>query len=112
MGAVALYRFHWDCGRHGELEGIFLADPKDIPKIIGQVLEFGEVLGKHSDIRGLLEEGEIELVSADPGVIQVVHTYGLTNGFNPFDYWKCSECGGTMNPSTERCYSRCGEVNK
>jgi hypothetical protein len=29
-----IYKFYWDCGRMGEIEGIFIADSKD-----GKLLE-------------------------------------------------------------------------
>lgn len=46
----ALYRFNLDCGRMGDLSGIFIADQKQIDKIEGKNIYFGEVLGKHSEI--------------------------------------------------------------
>ena len=47
-----LYKFHWDCGRMGNLDGVFIAEPKEIEALIGKEIHFGEVLGKHSDIQG------------------------------------------------------------
>jgi len=79
----ALYKFYWDCGRMGDLEGVFLADPVDVAEAIGKTIYFGEVLGKHSDISGELEETDIELVTDDPAVIKVIHDFKLESGHDP-----------------------------
>ena len=52
-----LYKFYWDCGRQGDIESIFIATEKDIKANIGEEVYFGEILGKHSEIYGILEEG-------------------------------------------------------
>jgi len=59
-------------------------------------IHFGEVLGKHSDVCGTLTEPEIEKISDESNVIEVVEKYGLETGYNPFDYpvdysWKESK---------------------
>lgn len=82
-----LYRFDFDCGRMGDLEGIFVADDADVAAAIGQELRFGEVLGKHSDIQGTLDEGEVTILTDDAKAIEVIekHLNGGT-GFNPLHY--------------------------
>ena len=77
-----LYRFYWDCGRQGSIEGVFKAHPDVIKEQIGNDCEFGEVLGKHSDIRGTLDKEDLEVLSIDP--IEVFNT--LEWGYNPLDY--------------------------
>jgi len=69
---IGLYKFHWDCGRMGTLDGLFFAKPIDVEKAIGEIIYFGEALGKHSDIYGSLETDEIELVSEDQNLISML----------------------------------------
>lgn len=78
-----IYRFYWDCGRSGELNGVFVADSVDVEKAIGREIYFGEVLGKHSEISGKIEANEIALVSDDPGDVQTFERLGLETGHNP-----------------------------
>lgn len=88
--AKKLYRFHWDCGRQGDINGLFVADTEAVAAAIGRSVYFGEVLGKHSDIGGTLEAGEIEVVeSADDAFIaKLVEVIGSEHisGHNPLDY--------------------------
>ena len=64
-----LYAFHWDCGRMGELDGLFVATDEVIEIIVGKVVNFGEVLGKHSDVYGTLKDSDLRVSSEDPAVI-------------------------------------------
>ena len=85
-----LWSFYWDCGREGELEGVFKATKKEIKDVIGKKVNFGEILGKHSEIYGELEEDDISLTSTNP--IEVIHAE--EGGYNPLDYveYNCREC--------------------
>jgi hypothetical protein len=60
-----IYRFHWDCGRQGDLDSIFIATPEEVEDIIGKRVWFGEILGKHSEVYGVIDRGEITLISND-----------------------------------------------
>ncbi|MDA3855100.1 MAG: hypothetical protein PF569_02490 [Candidatus Woesearchaeota archaeon] len=84
----ALYRLNIDCGRSGELYGIFIADKDAINHIIHDKIKiyFGEVLGKHSEIFGVIDEGEIELITDDPKILSIVEKYNLEIGINPLDF--------------------------
>ena len=77
-----LWSFYWDCGRQGEVEGLFKATREEVENAIGKEVYFGEILGKHSEVYGTLEEGEIELVSDNP--IEVMNT--TESGYNPLEY--------------------------
>jgi len=83
-----LYQFYWDCGRSGYVEGVFLAEPRVITDAMGCELYLGEVLGKHSDVHGVLEEGDIvRLPDATPEFIEqfaVIFPNGI--GYNPLGY--------------------------
>lgn len=95
----SLYRMNFDCGRQGNLQGVFVAEDEDISLLISSemVINFGEVLGKHSQIAGPLTSPEIEKITDDEKVIEVVEKYGLETGFNPFDHpvgWEWKEAKG------------------
>lgn len=85
-----LYKFYWDCGRMGDLEGLFVVDSKDLENLYGKEIYFGEVLGKHSEIYGTLESKDISLISDDQEKIDwLVNLFGTSiSGFNPVDYYE------------------------
>lgn len=78
-----IYRFLWDCGRMGEVKSIFVADSKDVEDAIGKNIYFGEILGKHSDVNGILEAGEIKLVTEDEHTVKMFEDFNLECGYNP-----------------------------
>ena len=84
---VGVYRFLWDCKRMGELEGIFLSTPDKVDELIGQEVDFGDILGGH-DVYGVIGRGNITLVSNDPEVVRVVREYNLDVGVCPHDYFR------------------------
>ena len=106
-----VYRWSWDCGRMGDLHGLFVATEKSIADAIGKDAYFGEVLGKHSDVHGKLGEKEFEVLSSDPAVIAFVEEHGPF-GHNPLSYisYECDECGEPSNPDECVIY-RCGECD-
>jgi len=81
-----IYRFKCDCGRMGELSGIFVADSDDVKTLIGTYVYFGEVLGKHSEVEGEIEEDEIELVTDNESCVEMFEFFNLSTGYNPFEY--------------------------
>jgi len=83
-----LYDFYWDCGRQGDLDGRFLATEEDVKSIIGKEVNFGEALGKHSEIRGIIEEDDIKLVTNNQEFLKEadILKIDLSSGYNPFDY--------------------------
>lgn len=82
-----LYKFFWNCGRMGDLEGVFVAEEKDVENLIGKHIYFGEVLGKHSEICGELESNDIVLLTDDSKVVELFERHVGTVGYNPFDYY-------------------------
>ena len=60
-----LYKFYWDCGRMGSLEGVFVAEETELKAAIGKTIDFGEALGKHSEIDGPLLDKDITEISVD-----------------------------------------------
>lgn len=83
----ALYKMQFDCGRMGSLSGVFIADSEDVKYLLDNTIsvDFGEVLGKHSDVSGCLANDEIELITTDENVIKVVEQHRLENGYDPFE---------------------------
>jgi hypothetical protein len=92
-----LYKFHWDCGRMGDLETLFVATEDEIKDLIGRDTNFGEVLGKHSEIYGTIEEKDITKIDLDPETVEKVSKIlGITwSGYSIFDYvkYECPICG-------------------
>lgn len=84
-----IYSFYWDCGRMGNVAGMFVADIEKMEQSIGKRVYFGEILGKHSEIYGTLEQGDIELKTADQDFIfkfEEVMGEDFCEGYNPLDY--------------------------
>jgi hypothetical protein len=92
-----LWKMIFDCGRSGCLEGLFIATQEEIDNLIGSKVYFGEVLGKHSEVYGAIEEGEITKVDLDSEIVEKVSAIlGDTwSGYNPLEYinYDCEQCG-------------------
>lgn len=84
----AVYKLNVSFGRMGDLSGLFVAKKNHVKLLLEHKLEvyFGEVLGKHSEIYGEIEESDMSLVSDSIDVIDVVEKHKLETGFNPFEY--------------------------
>jgi len=85
-----LYSFHWDCGRSGDLDGLFIEEEWKVKGIIGEEIYFGEVLGKHSEVYGTIEEGEIVKIDVPESVVvelKKAFKRKTISGFNPLDYY-------------------------
>lgn len=86
-----LYKFYWDCGRMGDVEGLFIADEKEVDKSIGKFVYFGEILGKHSEVDGHLDKEDLEMVDYPEDVLKllektVADESGTIRGYNPLLY--------------------------
>lgn len=82
----AVLKFSWDWGRVGEIEGLFVAPVEWVEKSIGCEANFGEAMGKHSDVRGVLSKEDFTLITSDPKVVEIFKEYNLSSGYNPLDY--------------------------
>lgn len=84
----AIYRLKFDCGRQGQLEGIFIAEKEKVKVLLENKIGvyWGEVLGKHSEVYGPLDDGELVMVSENEEAIKIIEELGLENGYNPFKY--------------------------
>lgn len=81
-----IYKFFWDCGRMGVIEGVFTEESENVSSIVGKTVYFGEVLGKHSDIDGEIAVGDINLITNDKNAVEMFERYQLETGYNPFVY--------------------------
>lgn len=91
-----LYRFFVDCGRSGDLEGLFVATPGELEEAYGHKLYFGEVLGKHSDVTVDFQPEDVELVTDDQDFVKkLVEFVGdPVSGFDPLaQYYQQKEDG-------------------
>lgn len=107
---LKIYKFYWDCGRQGSVEGIFVATQEEVEKAIGNYVYFGEILGKHSDIGGTLDSEDLTVVSNDQDFInKYVDIFGADGtGYNPLHYIQCSECDNPLDDCY--CCECCGHV--
>lgn len=82
----AIYKFYADCGRMGDLEGVFVCEQNEIENLYGEEVNFGEVLGKHSEVSLTMSDKYFTEVTTDEKFIELFETYNLETGFNPLDY--------------------------
>jgi hypothetical protein len=86
-----LFKFYWDCGRMGILDGLFIATQEQVDDIIGKNVYFGEVLGKHSEIEGIVEKDEIKLISDNFKLVtklEKIFDSETLCGYNPVHIYK------------------------
>jgi hypothetical protein len=82
-------KFYWDCGRMGEIEGLFVCNKKDIEAAYGKQVYFGEILGKHSEVRGTIDQDDITILTEDQDFITKfieIMCSGNISGYNPLSY--------------------------
>lgn len=76
-----LWKFEWD-SNYAFIGGLFVATDEEVQNLIGKEVFFGEYEGKHSEVYGTIEEGEITLVSDNPIVVEALGNFGL----NPLEF--------------------------
>lgn len=83
-----LYKFHWDCGRMGDVHGLFIATEEEVGAAIGSRVYFGEILGKHSEVYGVLDTTDLSVILDDQDAIAKIETAAgcCVSGHNPLDY--------------------------
>lgn len=82
-----LYRFHWDCGRQGDVEGVFVSDEETIKAALGKTVSFGSILGKHSEVYGELDLEALTVLTDDQDFIAKFEQFlPRGNGYNPLNY--------------------------
>ena len=84
-----LYKFEWDYGRQGSIDGLFISEEQEVRSIVGKHIDFGEALGKHSQVYGEIEEDDIIEIKVSQSVIDelgCVFKGGNIIGYNPLEY--------------------------
>ncbi len=85
-----LYKFHWEVRRMGYVEGMFVATEKEIEDAMGKNIYFGDILGKHSEIYGVLEKNDLMVLSEDQEFIkkllEIFNNKFTISGYNPLAY--------------------------
>lgn len=83
-----LVRFKWDLRRMGVVEGMFVTTHGELAAKFGKQVYFGEILGKHSEVYGQFEPGDLTVVTDDADFIaKLKHFVGThVSGYNPMDY--------------------------
>lgn len=74
----------------GDLDGLFVATQEEVDRVVGKEVYFGEVLGKHSEIYGTLESGDLTVIEVDEKAVEaIVAVTGPTiSGYNPLVYYE------------------------
>jgi hypothetical protein len=74
----------------GELEGIFVAEPQEVKRLIdsGKELYFGEVLGKHSEISGVVSVENFIFVTDEEEIVNFFEIHEMATGINPLSYFE------------------------
>jgi len=93
-----IYKFFWDCGRQGDLEGIFVATAEEVADRLGKEISFGEALGKHSYIHGPLEASDVTLITDNPEFVKLFEDHGMSTGHNPLEVQYQDESGEWVDP--------------
>ncbi len=85
-----LYRFYLDCGRMGDLEGLFITTKEVLNKALGQTIYLYDVLGKHSELEVTISSDTLTLMSEDQDKIewlqQINGGFETISGLNPLEY--------------------------
>jgi hypothetical protein len=69
------------------VRGVFVATDDEIKAALGKDVYYGEILGKHSEVRGTLEEKDLVRLTDDEDFIAKAEKYGCaSNGYNPLEY--------------------------
>jgi hypothetical protein len=82
---LKLYSFYKSFGRMGSLEGVFSAHDHEITQLLGKQLDFGEALGKHSEVVFGFSRSQVKVISEDQDFIKKFNEilpHGA--GTNPF----------------------------
>jgi hypothetical protein len=71
----------------GFIDGLFIAEEDRVKELMGKTIDFGEVLGKYSDISVTISPNNLGVFNDHPGVINSISAHSNTLcGYNPFEY--------------------------
>jgi hypothetical protein len=92
--AKVLAAFKWNMRRMGSVEGLFITTEDELEKAYGRKVYFGEILGKHSEVSGTLDRGDIAIKSTNQAFLtELEEVIGAPNvsGYNPLCYLEDSD---------------------
>ena len=98
MDKEKLFSFHWDCGRGGDLEGVFFATQEEVDFLVGKELYLGEVLGTFGANDATAHE-----ISDEDFAVLVRHKNLISSGYDPREYYCCKECGEALPLDGSEC---------
>lgn len=79
-----LVKFFWEFDQLGEVKGIFVTTRAALENSYGRRASFGDILGEHSEVSGVLKESDFSIVTDDQDFIQKFEQYiGTSQGYNP-----------------------------
>lgn len=84
-----IVEFFVDYGRSGDISGVFTTTQAELDAAIGGYFDFGEALGKHSEVTGRLTAAMVTVKSSDQDFIakfEEVLGAGTISGYNPVEY--------------------------
>lgn len=84
-----LVKYKKDCGRMGYVDGLFVCTEEELKSLYGTTIEFGEILGKHSEISVRFAEKDLIVLTEDQEFIyKLVTLIGKNSipGYNPLNY--------------------------
>lgn len=87
----ALFKLNLDYGRMGRVEGLFLEEKEHMDFLVEKelVVNFGEVIGKYSDVCARMSPGVVTMITTDEKVLQIIEENRLEIGYNPLKYPLC-----------------------
>ena len=72
----------------GNVEGMFIASHATLDAAVGKKVYFGEILGKHSEVYGVLERDDVAVLTEDQEFLVKMMEYvgSQVSGYNPLSY--------------------------
>lgn len=86
LGAATrvLVRFHWHISQVGDVWATLITTPEELADSYGQHVRFGDILGDHSEVEGVLKASDFTFVTADEAFIAKYEEYlGKSEGHDP-----------------------------
>lgn len=83
-----IVEYYEDCGRMGDMSGVFITTQAELDAAMGKHYNFGEALGKHSEVDGELDPSMVTIKSSDQEFIakfEEVMGTGTISGYNPVE---------------------------
>ena len=85
---MKLYSYNQDCGRMGDLEGLFVASDSDFEWFMNTSITEYDVLGKHSEIDIKFDKSTVRRQDVEDATVEdLFKTFGnAISGITPYNY--------------------------